>query len=376
MKDVQFTAFIMLAFMTAALVILLPNQVKHDPVTHRSRQLMAWGLGLLSIQFLIQYVTGLRLMGVAQAVMVNLAFFIPVAALISLSILNLQRRGRLTTIEKWAGLPAWLTAMTIIIIAILTNGDPLHHVSQRMLWTEAGASAVYALMQVYYSQLHLRELRRMEEVLDDYYDRNRHDLLLWMKVSTLVLAVLALLVPAFIFTSGWFLKIYAGFFIVGISTTWFCFTRYVITNESRRMREAEESADEEDSNGKHEVSTPATTPKMALPADEMGRIGQIVKEWTADGGHLQRGITKSDVSAQTHLSAEMLTAWYHAQGHDTFKQWMNDLRVEEAKVQLQKHPQWSNETVADHCGLSRTHFQKIFKEATGYSPADYIKTFQ
>ena len=32
----------------------------------------------------------------------------------------------------------------------------------------------------------------------------------------------------------------------------------------------------------------------------------------------------------------------------------------------------NNETVADHCGFSRTHFQKIFNQETGVSPTEYL----
>ena len=52
------------------------------------------------MQFLIQYVTGLRAMGVTQAVLVNLTLLLPASGLMSLAILNLQRQGRLSTFEQ------------------------------------------------------------------------------------------------------------------------------------------------------------------------------------------------------------------------------------------------------------------------------------
>ena len=48
------------------------------------------------------------------------------------------------------------------------------------------------------------------------------------------------------------------------------------------------------------------------------------------------------------------------------------LRIEEAKRQLKKHPEWSNDTIAEHCGFSsRNYFQTIFKKQTGVSPSEF-----
>ena len=52
---------------------------------------------------------------------------------------------------------------------------------------------------------------------------------------------------------------------------------------------------------------------------------------------------------------------------------MTNLRIEEAKRVIREHPEWSNETVAQHCGFAdRSYFQKKFKEKTGITPAEFI----
>ena len=97
----QFSIVVLMTLMCSALVLLLPERVKQDRVVNRSRWLMACALGLIGLQFLIQYITELRSLGVTQAVLVNLAVFVPASALMSLSVLNLQRQGQLRNIEKW-----------------------------------------------------------------------------------------------------------------------------------------------------------------------------------------------------------------------------------------------------------------------------------
>ena len=360
MREMQFTALVMMTVYALILILLLPRRVKRDRVANRSRWLMAGGLGLLAMQFLVQYIFGFRLMGVTQAVMVNLAFFIPVTALISLSVLNLQRQGRLSTLEKWIAIPLWLAAMAVMLAAVM-QGPPYN--SHWMLWSEVGASLVYGVLQLYYSWLHIKELKRMETVLDDYYDRDEEGLLQWMRWSTVLLAVLVLFVPVFIFTSGILLIVYALVFIFGFSAMWFCFSRYLMSGDASRVQEAEGS---EENRVKGAVSAAAQ-----LTSEEKAYVNQIVERWLSHDGHLRKGLTKPMVVSETGLSDEQLTGWYHANGHDSFKQWINALRVEKAKVLLKENPTWSNESVADQCGISRSRFHSIFKDAVGLSPTEY-----
>jgi len=360
MREMQFTAIVMLTVYTLALVFLLPNTVRHNAVANHSRKLMAWSLALLGLQFLVQYVFGFRLMGVTRAVVVNLAFFIPVASLMSLSLLNLQRHGRLTTFEKWVGVPTWFMAMLIIGAAVLMD---IPYGSKQMAWTEAAASTFYGLLQLFYGWKQFKEVKRISAALDDYYDRDQQGLLLWMKGTTVLLTVLALFAPVFIFTHGLLLLIYGVVFIFGISAMWFCFARYMMSGEMKRVEEAEES--EKCSVKCEECAT------AQLTDQEREYVNQAVDRWLSHGGHLRKNITKPDVVSEIHLSKELLTAWYKANGYDNFKQWLNALRVERAKQLLKENPTWSNETVADQCGISRSRFHSIFKHAVGLSPSEY-----
>ena len=162
MQEVQFSAVVLLSLMSMALLMLLPRHVTRDAVLNRSRWHLFAGLELLALQFLLQFVLGLRQMGVMQAAMLNLVLFIPCSALFSLSVLNLQRQGRLSRLERWAVVSTWLTAVALLVCAEWTNDLPLLAGSERVLWAEIAASAVYAVMQIYYSVLTIREVTRMQ----------------------------------------------------------------------------------------------------------------------------------------------------------------------------------------------------------------------
>ena len=117
----QFSAVVMMTLMALALMMLLPVWVRNDRVANRSRWLMTGGLILIAVQFLIQYITGSRDVGVEQAVLINLVFFIPAAALMSLNVLNLVRQGRISRFEWLAGIPIWLIALVLLAFCLM-NG--------------------------------------------------------------------------------------------------------------------------------------------------------------------------------------------------------------------------------------------------------------
>ena len=312
----------------------------------------------------MQYVTGLRATNQTLAVIVNLAFFIPAAALLSLNITNLMRQGRFKRIEVLIGPITWIMSIGLLAFGLLGGED-----SSRLLWAEIAASILYGLMQLCYSWFHLREMSRMELVLANYYDEERDNLLAWMKVSIAMLALMTPFVPLFLFSSGWLLAGFALFLFLCIYYIWFCFVRYVLTGASSRISEAEQSAEEEVlEQPSDDVAVPAST----VTDEAMQRASQAVERWIVSGSYLRSGITKPMAVQEMKLPAYLLSAWIKAQGYASYSRWITTLRVEEAKRTFQAHPDWSNEAVADHCGISRSHFQRVFKQETGLSPADFV----
>ena len=375
MSEVQFSAVVLLSLMALSLVMLLPSYVGRDKVMNRSRWLMAAALALLAVQFLLQHSLKLRQMGVTQAVELNLVFFIPCSALLALSLLNLQRQGRLSWMERWAAVPIWVAAMTCLVWAETTDGQPLPTQSERVLLAEVTASIIYAIMQFYYVVLQMRELLRLQRALDNYFDRERGGLLNLFRLSVGVLALLALSVPLLIFMEGWTLALFTLLFFVSIFYIWFCFVRYVISYESQRVREADREQQRAEDEEKMAAETANTSPdtEPLLPESVRQHIDAAVEQWLSAGGHLKNGITSPIAAEAMGIPKYQLTEWVKTSGYASFSRWIVSLRVEEAKRVLLTHRDWSNETVADHCGFSRSHFQKTFKKETGLSPSEFLE---
>lgn len=359
MKEMQFSIIVLTTLMCGVLVFQMPGRVKRDLVSNRSRWLMCGSLALIGVQFLIQYITELRALGVTQAVLVNLTFFIPASALMSLAVLNLQRQGRLYTFERWGWIVAWLIVVTGLTVAVAMDGNPIESLSERVRWTEVTMGIVYAGMQVYYTIMQMHELQRMQDAIENYYDSERKGLTIWMKHAMAVTGLMAIFVPMLIFGPNYLLIIYALTIFWGIFVMWFSFIRYFTSNDIKLVHEAEDGTD----------STDSTDDKLS--PDIMLHVSHAVERWLASEGYLQAGITSAMAANAMNVPRYQLTAWVRAEGHLSFTKWIIALRIEEAKRLLKEHPDWNNETVADHCGFNRTHFQRLFKQATGVAPAEY-----
>ena len=104
----------------------------------------------------------------------------------------------------------------------------------------------------------------------------------------------------------------------------------------------------------------------------MLHVSHLVERWLSTDDYLKAGITSPAAADAMKIPRYQLTTWVKASGYNSFTHWITLLRIEEAKRLIKEHPDWSNETVADHCGLSRTHFQRVFKQETGMAPSEYM----
>ena len=389
MKEMQMTAMVLTLVMATILMVMLPRDVKADHVRNRSRWLMTCGLLLLSLQFLLQYTLELRQQGVAQAVALNLLFFTPSAMLMALSVLNLQRQGRLLRSDWAVGIAACAVVVVLLAWGVLMTAPALIHPAQalrsprpldgwgKLLWAEIGGCLAYIAMQAYYAVCVGNQLKRMRAVLADYYDEERPGLLRWMQWSIVGMQVLALTVPLGIFLTGWVLALYGILFVVAITYQWFSFVRYIITAEAGSMRKAEESEKGIVKSEKIATAIPATESADGTSAGNTSlstiHFSLNIERWLNAKKFLRHGLTRPEVAREIGISDHQLGIWIKANGFASFSQWMTALRIGEAKRLLREQPDYDIGTIAGQLGFERTHFHRTFKAQTGMSPTEYIR---
>lgn len=379
LQMMQFTAVVLMLLLTVKLLFLRERRIKSRQA-RQARRLMTTGTVLLSLHFAIQLKTGLRVMGITQSVMLNLAMLIPASYLFARAILLLQRRGNLSLADRWTGPAVWTVTMAMLAVAALTDGKQLLSDTLEMRLAERAGAVLYMLMQGYYTWRHSVSLVAMHRALHDYYDRDTDGMLRWMQYSIVGLMLLALMVPVAIFSSGpgMLAVAFAVYFLMFYLVDSFCF--YLTSPAPERMQAAEQNAaevEEELENLNNEKQTDAGTADAAVLSPEvMSEVEQAVEAWKARRGYCQTGLLQPLAAQAIGISRYRLTTWLHQQGLK-YTEWIAQLRVEEAKRTIVAHPDWSNDAVAQHCGFTdRTVLQRTFKRIEGITPQKYLENLE
>ena len=364
-EHMQFGGIVLTGALTALLAFMLPQWQSDSKVYSRSRWMMTAGTAMLPIQFLLQYTLHFRQMGVTQAVLVNLLFFIPSAILISLAIIYLLRQGRIKCHEWLVGIVTYLLVLAILSWALLTDGQPLLSDTPELRRAEMASAVLYLIMQIYYGTLDILELRRIKRALQGFYDQEKEDVIHWMCNSAIMLLFSGVLAPIAIFWSGMWLILYSATLFFTIFYCAISFYSYGIDHARQQaISDAEENAEEAGLNDE-------TSSDVMDEADRL-HVEQVVNRWIAHGGYLKSGITIQTVVNEMKIPRYQLTAWLKTTDWELFNPWLTHLRLEDAKRQIVEHPDWSNDTIADNCGFSsRSYFQTVFRKQTGMTPAQF-----
>ena len=360
MEYMQFTAVVLMTLLTLKLM-LLPGKVSVNPAANKSRWMMVAGTIVLVFQFLLQLIFGLRAMGVTQAAMLNLALFIPCSWMFSLSVIYLQRRGSVTWLDKYLGALCWGVSLTLLGVAAAIDGEPLLSDTTELRWAEMLSSAIYIFMQGYYTNRHILRMRAIQNAMEDYYDNDMAGVVHWMQLGVIIPPVMALMVPLLIYCPLQIVLAICGIvFFVAIFFLIDSFSSFIMSSAPKKIQEAESNSDEAETTANPSVSTEA-----------LQRVERAIESWLEKRGYLQCGLTMPTAADAIGVPRYLLSSWLRQQDL-RYSEWMTNLRIDEAKRIIMAHRDWSNESVAQHCGFSdRSYFQKKFKEKTGISPADY-----
>ena len=379
LQMMQFTAVVLMLLLTVKLLFLRERRIKSRQA-RQARRLMTGGTMLLALHFALQLTMGLRLMGVTQSVMLNLAMLIPASYFFARAVLLLQRRGELTLTDQWTGPAVWMVTVAMLAVAALTDGQPLLSDTLELRMAEKAGAVLYMLMQGYYTWRHSVSLMAMHHALHDYYDRDTDGMLRWMQYSIIGLMLLALMVPMAIFSTGtWMLIIaFAIYFFLFYLVDSFCF--YLVSPAPERVQAAEQNATEVKEEACREQAamsshkgTEEGTDAALLSPEVTHEVEQAVEAWKARGGYRQTGLLQPQAAQDIGISRYRLTAWLHQRGVK-YTEWMAQLRVEEAKRTIAAHPDWGNDAVAQHCGFAdRTVLQRTFKKIEGITPQKYME---
>ena len=353
--EMQISGMLTMLMLSVMLMACVPDRSIRRGSFARARWMMAAGTGLIAVQFLLQYIFGFRQMGVTQGVCCNLIFFTPATLLCGMAILYVQRQGRVTLREWMTGGGICALAILLLMGVALLDGIPLREESPLLRWSEYVASVLYVMMQSYIFKHQYMTYRRLEQAVDEYYDRSRRDLFGWMGWSMKTMAVLAFFVPVVIFMKGAPLVLFSIAYFFAIAYSTISLYSYGISKDVERVEEAEEVVNQEN-----------------RPRDIDPAITEAIDRWKANAHYREHNLTLGIVARQMGVPQRQLQEWLRQSEYGKLAGLVTTLRIEEAKRVLKEHPDWSTESVANYCGFSsREYFHRTFRQMTGMTPANF-----
>ena len=357
--EMQISGMLTMAMLSVMLMLCVPPRSVHRSSFARARWMMALGTGLIAVQFLLQYVFGFRQMGVTQAVLLNLLLFTPASLCCGMAILYVQRQGYVSR-REWATTTA-ICAVSMLLLAgtALLDGVPIREESRALRMAEYTGGLLYVMLQSYIFVRQYKSYKQLEQAVDEYFDRERRDLFGWMGWSMKTMAVLAFFVPVVIFMEGSLLVLFSIAYFFCISYSTISLYRYGVSEDVMRVEEAKGMRSEE-------------MRSDGMRSEKLLLVEEAVSKWKENGSYKEHNLTLSVVARQMNLPRRQLQEWLRHSDYKNLAGLVTMLRIEEAKEVLKTHPEWSVESVAEHCGFSsREYFHRAFRQITKMTPAKF-----
>jgi AraC-like DNA-binding protein len=369
--EMQISGMLTMTVLSVMLVICAPGRSTRRISFAKARWMMAGGTGLIALQFLLQHAFGFRQMGVTQAVCCNLLFFTPSSLLCSMSILYMQRQGKVSWKEWLIGSSIYALSAGILIGTAVLDGVPFREESMALRIAEYVSSVLYVVMQTYIFSMQYKAYMRLETAVDEYYDRSRRDLFGWMGLSMKAMALMVFLVPLVIFMQGAPLVLFSISFFFLISYSTISLYTYGVSKDVERV---EESIREEGRVKSEEFATAAGSALDTSAAANFSlfTIHSTLDRWIESGHYREHNLTLSIVARQMGVPQKQLQEWLRQSEYKKLAGLVSSLRIKEAQRVLIEHRDWSVESVADYCGFNdRKYFHQVFQQYTGTTPAKF-----
>jgi AraC-like DNA-binding protein len=228
-----------------------------------------------------------------------------------------------------------------------------------------GFAGIYALLLARYSFLFVRSHRQFHRRMENYYSSGETRRLRWIVRSfcaALTIGVTALLSSMFVSTIVVLLftivfDVFYTFFAVRFLNYPHLFQTVI---EQTVVNETPEEP-------KLDLGTKSGNDAFAL-------LEKRIELWVADKGFTERGITIDLLSSKLITNSKYLSIYINTHKKQTFRKWINKLRIEEAKLLMLQEPKTSLTEISLRAGFSeKSHFFRQFKEQIGVSPTEWRK---
>lgn len=332
-----------------------------------SRWLLFVALSLYALHYLLQMIFGFRAKDENLGAMVNILFYLPIAVLLASATLRLSASHRYLRRFMTVGF-AGFALNTLFFVAVRCYGD-IH-----MPWVLTTMEVVYVLMIIFIVINPATELRRTylrveAETADPNTEYN-----LYMRSSTILLYTMGLVGALSIFSTR-MVMIVAAFFLLALIFYVACFLLLGVSIQALNgiIEESSDSGSDEAGTKEADDESPATSsaPALRITPEQVKQVSEAIAAWRAKQGYGTSNLTSVTMAQRLGIPKRLLTQYLTQCEGNTFRVWLSNIRIEEAKHML-IDTNYSIEAVCEACGFSsRSWMTEKFKASTGMTPGEW-----
>lgn len=350
---------------TLVLALILLMSRFHLRSLTRSYETARWmlfaSLTLYAIHYMLQMVFGFRAQNEDVGALVNILFYLPIALLLASATLRISTGHRYLRRFMAVGLCGTILNLIIFMVGLYT------YRSLDMPWALRVMEIIYVLMIAFFIFSPGGELQRMSRKIEDETADDNTKYQLYMRSGTTLLYAMGGVGAMSIFSTRMVVGI-AAFFLLALIF-------YVVSFLSLGFSiQAVSSVVDEDS------ETNPTTSGADLPScqaqqlteQQAEQIEAAIAEWRSKQGYSTSSLTCINMAQRLGIPKRLLTQYIAEHEGSTFRVWLSNIRIEEAKRMLLTESDYSIEAIAEACGFSsRSWMQEKFKASTGMTPAEW-----
>lgn len=370
-----FQDFAIAITMTLTSILALSSNHTDNTPYYKSKWYLMPALLLISIQFILQRFGMLRMQeDYSVALLVNIALFMPVAYMITNAIhILLTNRNMPRRIQATCPI-LYLIAIGACVYYRCTHADAL------AVKLVSGACFLINLV-IMHTEL-VKAYYKLVHKLDNYYDFDAEPLIKFLFYSSSLMIGVSIAVP-FIIITNLHILVAALIGIFEITLIYFI-ARYIgygntvalITAvNAAGLDDSDDTDSETESNEPDKIAMAYSVNESSMCVKDFGNASDFatqLSEWAKHKRFLEQNLTIVILAKELGTNRKYLSRYFNETCNLSFRDWLNDLRMQEAKRILLDNGNITVETIASECGFtSRTHFHTLFVKKFGMTPSQF-----
>lgn len=353
------------------LALLLLMSRWHMKATSRNYETSRWlliaALVLYVIHYLLQMIFGFRANSEDVGTLVNMVFYLPVAFLMASATLRISAGQRYLSRFVKVGATGTVITWAIFLVGLFSYGS-LH-----MPWVLRIIEVIYVAMIAFFIFNPGGELRRMNRKIEDETADDQTPYRLYMRSSTTLLYVMGLIGALSVFSTVAVFSV-ALFFLLALIfyVVSFLALGFHVQSVSDIVDDENQASASGDAAHATADVTSAETVTPGLSAEMTEQITEAITQWRQAKGYGAQNLTIITMAERLGISKRQLTQYLTECEGSTFRVWLSNIRIEEAKAMLLMENDYGIEFIAETCGFSsRSWLTEKFKTATGMTPKEW-----